>query len=163
MAQTATAVVQTAAETYELRELPLPTIGADSALLEIEACGICGTDVEVFEGGPNRTYPIVPGHEPLRGSYLVKKLGSGQFECTGPFYRGARMSLGPMALLEIGGVEVAVASKKAQAADQEMFRHLGVEPSERSIVAVKSSVHFRADFQPIAQEVVVAADRKSVV
>jgi threonine dehydrogenase-like Zn-dependent dehydrogenase len=65
MADMATAVVQTAPETYELRELPLPEIGFDDALLELEACGICGTDVEVFEGGPNRLYPIVPGHEPL--------------------------------------------------------------------------------------------------
>lgn len=65
MVDQATFVVQTAAETYELREAPLPMIGADDALLAVEACGICGTDVEVFEGGPNRKYPIVPGHEPL--------------------------------------------------------------------------------------------------
>lgn len=97
------------------------------------------------------------GHEPLQGSYRIKKIGDGKFQCTGPFYRGARMALGPMALLELGGVEVAVASKKAQLADREMLRHLGVDPEERGIVAVKSSVHFRADFQPIAEQVVVAA------
>ncbi len=62
---TATMVVQTAPETYELREAALPAIGADDALLAVEACGICGTDVEVFEGGPGRRYPLVPGHEPV--------------------------------------------------------------------------------------------------
>ena len=99
----------------------------------------------------------LPGHAPLRGTYRVKRVGDGVFTCTGPFYRGARMRLGPMALLEIGGVEVVVGCKKAQAADRDMFRHLGVEPESRRLVAVKSSVHFRADFQPIASEVVVAA------
>jgi microcystin degradation protein MlrC len=62
-----------------------------------------------------------------------------------------------MALLrEVGsGVRVLLASRKCQAADQEMFRHLGVEPVRQRVVAVKSSVHFRADFQPIAREVLV--------
>ena len=60
-------------------------------------------------------------------------------------------------LIEDCGVEVVLASRKTQAADQEMFRHVGVEPGERRIVALKSSVHFRADFQPIAEQVIVAA------
>ncbi|WP_119165675.1 M81 family metallopeptidase [Algihabitans albus] len=99
----------------------------------------------------------LPGHRPLSGTYRVKRVGDGVFTCTGPFYRGARMRLGPMALLEIGGVEVVVGCKKAQAADRDMFRHVGVEPEAKRILALKSSVHFRADFQPIASEVIVAA------
>ena len=42
-----------------------------------------------------------------------------------------------------------------QAADQEMFRHLGIEPRQERALALKSSVHFRADFQPLAREVLV--------
>lgn len=97
------------------------------------------------------------GHRPLVADYRVVRLGDGVFTCSGPFYSGARMRLGSMALLEVKGVEVAVASQKVQAADMEMFRHLKVEPTERPIVAVKSSVHFRAHFQPIAERVIVAA------
>jgi threonine dehydrogenase-like Zn-dependent dehydrogenase len=58
-------VVQTAPETYELRDVPLPAVGPDDALLAVEACGVCGTDVEVFEGLLGTKFPIVPGHEPL--------------------------------------------------------------------------------------------------
>ena len=54
-----------------------------------------------------------------------------------------------------GNVRVVLASKKVQAADQEMFRHVGIEPVQQRILALKSSVHFRADFQPIAREVLV--------
>jgi microcystin degradation protein MlrC len=98
-----------------------------------------------------------PGVEPIERPFKVERIGTGEFLCTGPFYGGSRMKLGPMALLEAEGVRVVLASKKVQAADQEMFRHLGVEPIRQKIVALKSSVHFRAHFQPIAEEVLVVA------
>lgn len=97
----------------------------------------------------------VEGRTPLRGRFTIERLGDGRFTCTGPMFRNFRMTLGPMALLRQGGVRVALSSHKCQAADQEMFRHLGVEPVRQRIVALKSSVHFRADFQPIAREVLV--------
>jgi microcystin degradation protein MlrC len=53
-------------------------------------------------------------------------------------------------------VSVVVSSKRMQAHDQAPFRHLGIEPKDQKILALKSTVHFRADFQPIAQEVLVA-------
>jgi microcystin degradation protein MlrC len=99
----------------------------------------------------------VPGHVPFAARFAVERLGDGRFTCTGPMFRGFRMNLGPMALLreEKSGVRVVLASRKCQAADQEMFRHVGVEPVRQRLVALKSSVHFRADFQPIAREVLV--------
>ena len=99
----------------------------------------------------------LPGHIPCVGRFRVERLGDGNFTCTGPFYGGNRMRLGPMAALRQGGVTVVLASRKVQAADQEMFRHLGIEPSRLRLVALKSSVHFRAHFQPIAREVLIVA------
>jgi len=97
----------------------------------------------------------VPGHTPYAGEFRVVALGDGRFTCTGPMFLGFRMELGPMAVLERDGVRVVLASKKCQAADQEMFRHVGIEPRQQRIMALKSSVHFRADFQPIAKEILV--------
>jgi microcystin degradation protein MlrC len=100
----------------------------------------------------------VKGDEPFGGEFTVERLGDGRFTCTGPMFKGFRMQLGDMALLRskvAPGVRVVLASKKCQAADQEMFRHVGVEPREQRLLALKSSVHFRADFQPIAREVLV--------
>jgi microcystin degradation protein MlrC len=97
------------------------------------------------------------GETPFAGRFTVEALGDGRFTATGPMFGGARMDLGPMAGLRIGGVEVVVSSKKMQAADRAMFRHLGIEPAERAIVVLKSSVHFRADFAPIAGDIVVVA------
>jgi microcystin degradation protein MlrC len=114
--------------------------------------------------GAGRTAPFalgeisgVPGHFPYEGEFRVVQLGDGRFTCTGPMFLGFRMELGPMAVLEKDGVRVVLASKKCQAADQEMFRHVGIEPKQQRILALKSSVHFRADFEPIAREVLVVA------
>ncbi|MBL8697436.1 MAG: M81 family metallopeptidase [Alphaproteobacteria bacterium] len=96
-------------------------------------------------------------HFPVVGRFTVERLSTGEFTCVGPFYRGAQMQLGPMAALRKDGVTVVVASKKVQAADQEMFRHMTIDPQSFGIVALKSSVHFRAHFGPIAEKVIVVA------
>ena len=47
------------------RDIPIPEIENDSALLRIEACGICGSDYEQYEGVLRTPTPVIPGHEPL--------------------------------------------------------------------------------------------------
>jgi microcystin degradation protein MlrC len=114
-----------------------------------------GAEVELAIGEMSR----LPGHRPLAGRFRIEKLGDGRFEATGPFYAGNHMRLGAMARLAIDDLRILVSSRKQQAADQAMFRHLGIEPAAMKILALKSSVHFRADFQPIAEAIlVVAAD-----
>ncbi len=95
------------------------------------------------------------GVKPFLGRFFVTRLGSGEFKTTGPSVGGRNINLGPMALLTIGGVSVVVSSKRMQAQDQAPFRHLGVEPKDQKILALKSTVHFRADFAPIAEEIFV--------
>ena len=109
-------------------------------------------EIEIALGGKSG----ITGDAPYQGTFTVAKLGSGKFHCTGPYQGGRDMDLGPMALLRIGGVSIVTASKRAQAGDQEMFRHLGIEPSQQKILVLKSSVHFRAHFQPIAEDVLVS-------
>jgi len=100
---------------------------------------------------------MFPGDAPLDVWAVVLNLADGRFTGTGPMWGGARMNLGPMALIEVEGVRVVLASNPMQAGDQSMFRHLGTEPVETPIIALKSSVHFRADFQPIAEQILVVA------
>lgn len=120
------------------------------AAARAHAAGI-GSHVDLLLGARSGT----PGETPIQARFEVVALGDGRFTATGPFYLGARMNLGPMALLRLGDVHIAVASRKQQAADQAMFRHLGVEPRDFSILVLKSSVHFRADFGPMASRVLV--------
>ena len=45
------------------RDLPLPEIGADDGMLRVEACGLCGTDHEQYDGHLALGYSFIPGHE----------------------------------------------------------------------------------------------------
>jgi threonine dehydrogenase-like Zn-dependent dehydrogenase len=72
MGRTSRVVVQTGPRQLEMRELPLPEIDADSALLRVEACGICGSDAEQYAGVLPAPWPTVLGHEPLG---LIEKIG----------------------------------------------------------------------------------------
>jgi microcystin degradation protein MlrC len=97
------------------------------------------------------------GEKPVVADWRVMKVGDGKFTGTGPFYGGAKFQIGPMALVtdEASGVSAVLACRRVQAADQEMFRHVGVEPAKVPILGLKSTVHFRADFQPIAETILV--------
>jgi microcystin degradation protein MlrC len=99
----------------------------------------------------------IPGDGPFEASFVVEQLSDGRFVAPGPYFGGSRMNLGPSAALRIGGVRVVVGSRKAQLADQAMFRFVGIEPTEQSILVNKSSVHFRADFEPIAETIIICA------
>ncbi len=59
------AMVQTGVRKLEPRDLPIPEIDDESALLRVEACGICGSDYEQYEGMLRTPMPVIPGHEPL--------------------------------------------------------------------------------------------------
>lgn len=116
------------------------------------AAGV-GATVTVALGG----HSGIPGDAPFQGRFVVEALHDGNTTGTGPFYRNARMTLGPSACLRIGGVRIAVTSRKVQMADQALYRFVGIEPTAQAILVNKSSVHFRADFTPIAEAILVAA------
>lgn len=94
---------------------------------------------------------------PLRGRFLVEALSDGIVVGTGVMFRGSVMSLGPMARLRVldtdAEVRVAVCSNRFQCLDQALLRSVGIEPQACAILAIKSTVHFRADFDPIASAV----------
>lgn len=63
--KTSYAMVHTAKRVLEPRDIAIPDIDNESAILQVEACGICGSDYEQFEGVLGSPMPAVPGHEPL--------------------------------------------------------------------------------------------------
>ncbi len=120
---------------------------ADSAA----ACHAAGTGatVSLSLGGKSDGMPF-------DCSARVVTLTDGAFTLTGPMGAGNPANLGPSALVDIDGVRVVVTSRKMQALDQAIIRHFGVEPADCPILALKSSVHFRADFGPVAERIIVA-------
>jgi microcystin degradation protein MlrC len=98
----------------------------------------------------------VPGDEPLVGIFEVEHLSDGRFRFDGPMMNGMWADLGPVACLRIDGVRIAVSTIKMQMFDRNLYRVAGIEPERMGILVNKSSVHFRADFQAIADAILVA-------
>jgi len=71
-AKTALAMVLDGPRKLEARQFPLPEIGVDDGLLRVEACGLCGTDHELFSGHLPTRGPVIPGHETIG---VIEELG----------------------------------------------------------------------------------------
>ena len=65
--------------------------------------------------------------------------------------------IGDAAALQIEGVTVIVNTKRSQCHSLECFTKLGIDPSTKKVVVVKSMQHFHAAYAPIASEVVYVA------
>lgn len=60
---TATVLVLEAPERLVAHEFDIPEPRPGEAVLRVEACGLCGTDHEMFTGAMPAPLPLVPGHE----------------------------------------------------------------------------------------------------
>ncbi len=58
------------------------------------------------------------------------------------------------ALLERHGIEVIVSERRIQPWDPEIFRRMGIEPTEKQILVLKSAVHYRAAYGPMAKQII---------
>lgn len=98
-----------------------------------------------------------PGEVPLAARAQVMALSDGRFVGTGPMVGGQPINLGPAAWLRIGGVDVVIGSVRQQPHSRALVTHLGVDIQAYQVIVLKSSVHFRGDWQAHADSVVVAA------
>lgn len=91
---------------------------------------------------------------PITVTGVVRNVTDGIYRNKGPMGTGVQMDMGPTAVFDVGGVEILLTSKRVQPTDLEIFRSQGIEPTEKQILMVKSNVHFRAAFTPIAAEII---------
>lgn len=114
-----------------------------------------GGRVDTMLGGKTddlHGYPI-----PIKAT--VRSLTNGDFVHEGPMETGVPNTLGRAAVLACEGrhgniVEVIVCERRVQPYDLAIFRSQGIEPTERKVLVVKSVVHFRGAFMPIAKRVI---------
>ena len=112
-----------------------------------------GSEIDVSLGGKYTTYS-----KPIKCKVLIEAISDGRFLFTGPMFGGSDADLGPVALLKIfdTSIRVVVGSKRAQNADQEMFRVVGLEPCQHKIICVKSAMHFVADYKRVSKNIIFA-------
>ena len=115
-----------------------------------------GAELPLALGTAVPTFTGQPSDPPVQGRFKVVAVADGVCTLKGPMMTGLTVRLGPSACLEIDGIRVAVVSGKKQLLDRELLRMVGIHTEQMRIVVVKSSNHFRADFQPHASQVLIA-------
>jgi len=91
---------------------------------------------------------------PLRVTGVVRTLSDGRFVHKGPMARGLPGRLGTTAVLDVNDIKVILISYRWQTLDPEMIRFVGIDPLDHKILVVKSTIHYRAAFEPIAGEII---------
>jgi microcystin degradation protein MlrC len=101
------------------------------------------------------------GHLPISVRFRIKALSDGQIIYSGQMYAGGVATLGPSCLLAVDDpnvdIRVVVSSIRVQCLDCALFTHFGVVLNQTRIICVKSTVHHRADFEPISSAVINVA------
>lgn len=91
---------------------------------------------------------------PLEVQAYVKMITDGKFYNKGKIQTGSLSYMGKTAVIEVAGNTVLVTTLPKQALDTEMLRSQGIAPEDKKIIVVKSSIHYRAAFGPIAREMI---------
>ena len=109
-----------------------------------------------FDAGLGATFALRFGgkigptsNTPIDAQVTVIGLARDCYQSFGP----AQAELGDCAAIRIGGVEVVLETKRNQALGLELFRNVGIEPTQKKLVVVKSTNHFMAAYGPIAKKV----------
>jgi microcystin degradation protein MlrC len=92
--------------------------------------------------------------EPLEVTGIVKRISDGKFTNIGPMSTGAESDMGKTAVLDIGGNDVILTSKRLQPTDLGLYKSQGINIEDKRFVVVKSSVHYRAAHEPVAKEII---------
>jgi microcystin degradation protein MlrC len=133
----------------QVRDVVVGVISDPETVAQAIAAGT-GAAIAVRLGGKTDTLHGLP----IIADARVERITDGVFTNTGPMGTGGRTRMGTTALLDLNGIKVIVTEQRVQALDLSLFRSVGIEPTTARAIVVKSSVHFRAAFAPIAAKII---------
>jgi microcystin degradation protein MlrC len=126
------------------------------AVTAMAAAGV-GKTVTLSLGGKTDMPSIGRTGEPLEVTGRVKLLSDGRFRNRGPMGRGVLNDMGPTGVLDTGKVEIVIVSTQQEPNDYNCLRSLGIDPEGKKFLMLKSRIHWRAGFKPIAKKIVECA------
>ncbi len=136
-----------------LKDVAVAAVWDPGAVAVMAEAGV-GAEVTLDLGGKTDMPSIgTPGH-PLRLTGRVRTLSDGRWIVRGPMYTGVEASTGPTAVLEVEGLRIVVVSKHHEPWDLGIFTSVGIEPQHCRYLLLKSRIHYRAGFAPLARATV---------
>ena len=140
----------------ELDDVAVFAICDPAAVARMIEAGV-GNEVTLSLGGKIDMPAIGRTGEPLEVSGRVRHISDGEFIVRGPMYTGVRAAIGRSAVLDTGKVEIVVIERNHEPWDLGCFRSVGIEPTHKRYLMLKSRIHYRAGFAPIAKHIVECA------
>jgi microcystin degradation protein MlrC len=126
------------------------------AVQQAIAAGI-GAEVTLSIGG-KIAMPAIPAESPpLTVTGRVKTISNGRYKNRGPMARGVEMNMGPAVVLDTGPVEIVLISRHVEPSDLNCLLSLGIDPSQKRYIMLKSRIHWRAGLGRMAKAVVDCA------
>lgn len=143
-----------------LDDVAIAPIRDPAAVARMIAAG-SGNPVTLSLGGHTDMPAIGRKGEPLEVTGKVGAITDGEFTITGPMYTGIRTFLGRTAVLEVdnagANMQIVVTERAHEPMDVGVFTHCGIDPRRKRYVMLKSRIHYRAGFKPIAAHIVECA------
>ncbi len=133
-----------------LQDVAVGGIWDPDAVQQMIAAGI-GATITLELGGKTDMPSIGVRGEPLTLTGKVKLISDGEWIVRGPMYHGLKVFLGPTAVLDTGNIEIVIVSRHHEPWDLGIFTSVGIDPRHKRYVLLKSRIHYRAGFAPIAK------------
>lgn len=139
-----------------LQDVAFFAIFDPQAVQQAIAAGV-GQRVSLSVGG-KMPMPLMPHPSaPLQLEGTVKVISAGKYKAKGPMSQGARQDMGAAVVIDTGAVEVALISRHVEPFDVNALMSLGIDPTQKKFVVLKSRVHWRAGMGHLAAAVVECA------
>lgn len=116
-----------------------------------------GQTVQLTAGGKTDAPSINQLGCGLELTATVGRITDGKFIIQGPMQTGLEVNLGPTVVLETEQMQLVLCSERWEPYDPGCFIHAGIDPTQKKFILVKSRQHFRAGFEDMASEIVLAA------
>jgi microcystin degradation protein MlrC len=117
------------------------------AVQAMQKAGV-GATITIDLGGRTAMPSIGFPPKPLTLTGKVRRLSDGEWTVRGPMYTGSKVTAGPTAVFETGGMQIVVTSLHHEPWDAGIFTHIGIDPAHCRYILLKSRVHYRAGFRP---------------
>jgi microcystin degradation protein MlrC len=134
----------------ELDGVAVATVWDPAAVKLLQAAGK-GARVTLDLGGKCDMPSVGLKGRPLRVSGTVANLADGRWKVEGPMYTGVMVDTGPSAVFDTGRMKIVIVSRHHEPWDTGIFTANGIDPMKQRFLLLKSRIHYRAGFAPLAR------------
>jgi microcystin degradation protein MlrC len=134
-----------------LEDVAVGAVWDPEAVQAMQKAGI-GATITLDLGGKSDIPALGLKGKPLRLTGKVRTITDGEWIVRGPMYHGLKVMMGPTAVFEVDGrMQIVVVSRHHEPWDTGVFRSVGIEPEHKRFLLLKSRIHYRAGFAPLAK------------